>query len=175
TLTSAAIFGSNPLTNIWFRGTTNGAFAAGAGGVGANRDNGTTTAAVVTNTFAATNATATLTVNNIQTGTNYIATWSDVAGSVQGYLSIVEVIQNPVSKTVNQGATTNFTVTPTGNSPPSSFQWKTNGVNLANNTKYAGVTTATLFVTNAQPSDALTYTCPVVNPGGTVNPSATLA
>ena len=41
------------------------------------------------------------------------------------------------------------------------YQWRTNGVNLSNNSHYAGCTTATLLVTNAQSADAVNYTCVV--------------
>jgi hypothetical protein len=169
TLSSGATFASNPLTNTWFRGTTNGPNSA------AGRENGTPTVAMVTNVFAATNGIGTLTVNNIQGGTNYISKWSDQAGAITNYITVVEVIAGPGDKTVAVGNNTSFTVVPSGNAPPTSFQWKTNGVNLVNTVgKYGGVTTATLFITNATPADAGIYSCTVVNAHGNVTPSGTL-
>jgi hypothetical protein len=160
TLNSGAMFASNPLTNIWWRGTTNGPLVLGS------RENGVPTASMVTNIFNATNGLGSLTVNNIQGGTNYISTWSDQAGAVTNYISVVEVIAGPGNKTALAGTTTNFTVVPSGNSPPTSFQWRLYGTNIANGTHYAGVTTATLFITNITVADTGPYSVVVNNPFG---------
>jgi hypothetical protein len=168
TLNSGAMFASNPLTNIWWRGTTNGPLVLGS------RENGVPTFAMATNIFNATNGLGSLTVNSIQGGTNYISTWSDQAGAVTNYITVVEVIAGPGNKTALAGTTTNFTVVPSGNSPPTSFQWRFNGANLANNTHYAGVTTANLFITNITTADVGTYSVAVVNPFGTVTNAGTL-
>lgn len=172
-LSSGAMFASNPLTNTWYRGTTNGAFVAGS------RENGTPTAGILTNTFTTLNGPTnsgltTLTVTSIQGGTNYISVWSDVAGSITNYNTIVEVIAGPGDKTVNITSNANFVVVPSGNKPPTSFQWRSNNVNLVNGTHYAGVTTASLFITNVQPSDAAVYSCLVANADGSVAPAGTL-
>jgi Immunoglobulin I-set domain len=154
--TSSAAFATAPITNIWFRGNTNPVVA------------------LQTNTANATNLTSTLSLNNVQTGTNYGAVFSDLAGSVTGLVTSLEVITGPASITTNTGATIRFAVTASGQSAPTSYQWKTNGVNLANGTHYAGVTTSTLTITNVQSSDAGTYSVAVVNAAGTVVPLATL-
>lgn len=154
-LTTSAAFGSSPITNSWFVSTS-----------------GT---ALQTDTANATNITSTLTLNNDQTGANYFAVCSDPAGSVTGLVASVEIIVPPVSKTVNSGTNfVQFSVVPNGPSAPTAYQWKTNGVNLVNNSHYAGVATATLTITNAQLADAVTYSVLVTNPAGTVTPSATL-
>jgi hypothetical protein len=167
-LSSGANFASNPLTNTWYRGTTNGVFALGS------RENGTPTAGIATNVFNDTNGIATLTVNNIQGGTNYISTWSDQAGSVTNYITVVEVIAGPGDKTALLGSTTNLTVIPTGNAPPTTFQWKFNGTNLINSAHYAGVTTATLWITNVTEADVGVYSNLVVNANGSVVVAGTL-
>ena len=164
-LSSGATFASNPLTNTWYRGTTNGPNST----VGPNaRENGTPTAGIATSVFNSTNGIATLTVTNIQGGTNYISTWSDQAGSITNYISVIEVIAGPGDKTVDAGVNTNFTVVPTGNAPPTSYQWKFNGTNLVNGTHYAGVTSASLFITNVTAADAGVYSNLVVNTNGSL-------
>lgn len=168
TLSSGATFASDPLTNIWYMGTTNGAFTIGS------RENGTPTASVLTNVFAATNGITTLAVNNIQSGTNFISVWSDQAGAVTNYISVIEVILPPTNKTVAFGDTAVFTVVPSGNAPPTLYQWRTNGINLANGTHFAGVTTASLSISNVTAVDAGIYSCLVSNAFGAVIVAATL-
>ena len=153
---STAAFGTAPITNVWFLGNTNPVVA------------------LQTDTANATNLTSTLSLNNVQTGTNYVAVFSDLAGSVTGLVRSLEVITPPVSITTNTGATIRFAVTASGQSAPTSFQWKTNGVNLANNSHFAGVTTGTLTITNVGSSDAGTYTVAVTNAAGGLLVSATL-
>ena len=122
-----------------------------------------------------TNLTSTLVLNNVQAGTNYLAVFSDVAGSVTGAVATLEVIIGPTNRTVNAGSNfVQFVAIPSGPSAPTAYQWKTNGVNLVNGNHFAGVTTSTLTITNAQLSDAATYTVAVTNAAGSVAPSATL-
>jgi hypothetical protein len=157
--TSSATFATSPLTNTWSLADTNPAPVF----------------VVQTDTAAATNLTSTLTLNNVQSGTNYIAVWSDPAGSVTGLVASLEVITGPTNQTVTQGASfVQFKATPNGPSAPTSYQWMFNGVNLANSSHYAGVTTGTLTITNAQVSDMGTYSVAVVNAAGMVTPSANL-
>src|SRR6185436_1253922 len=49
--------------------------------------------------------------------------------------------------------------------------WQTNGVNIGNNSHYAGCTTATLWVTNAQSADTVNYRCVVTGGCGSANSS----
>jgi hypothetical protein len=138
-------FSATPaMTNVWMRGAA------------------TPATVVVTDTNASTNFTDTLTVNTT-TGSNYWAVFSDAAGAITSYVASIEVITGPANKTGTNGFNTTFSVTATGDAAPG-YQWQTNGVNLANGTKYTNVTTATLTVSNAQTSDTLvTYDVVVTN------------
>ena len=157
-LTSSAAFAMAPITNVWSVANTNPAPVV----------------TVQTDTANATNLTSVLTLNNVQTGTNYLAVFSDQAGSVTGLVASLEVIIGPTNQTVNAGTNfVRFVAAANGPSAPT-YQWKTNGVNLANNSHYAGVTTSILTITNAQLADMTTYSVAVSNPAGTVTPSATL-
>ena len=153
-LTNSAAFGTAPITNSWYVGNT--------------------VSALQTDTANATNITSILTLNNIQAGTNYFAVASDPAGSVTGLVASVEVVVGPTNQSVNAGTNfVRFVAAANGPSAPT-YQWKTNGVNLANNSHYAGVTTSILTITNVQLADMTTYSVAVSNPAGTVTPSATL-
>ncbi|MFO1515141.1 MAG: immunoglobulin domain-containing protein [Verrucomicrobiota bacterium] len=177
-LSSGATFASNPLTNTWYVGTTNGAFGnisnANSGVVIVSRENGTPTASVATNVFNTTNGLTTISVNNIQSGTNYISVWSDLAGAVTNYISVVEVIVGPGNKTVTYGNTANFTVVPSGNAPPTNYIWKFFGTNLVNGAHYAGVTTSSLTINNVTAADAGVYSCVITNVYGSVTALGTL-
>jgi hypothetical protein len=184
TLSSGAIFASNPLTNIWYLAQTNGPLVVASNGIvrGLNRENITPTSPVQTNTYAATNGSSTLTVNNIQGGTNYTCVWSDVAGSVTNLITTIQVISGPGNRVVIAGANTTFPLIATGNYPPTSWQWKFSGTNLVNSTHYGGVAvgnaptspTSTLGITNVQPADAGVYSNLVSNPYGSAVPAGTL-
>jgi len=158
--TSSAWLGTSPITNTWSRSTTNGI----------------PTFALQTDTAGATNLTSTVLLNNVLSGTNITATFSDPAGSVTSSVVNLEVIIGPTNRTVNAGSNfVQFVVVPSGPSAPTAYQWKTNGVNLVNGSHFAGVTTSTLTITNAQLSDAVTYTAGVTNAAGGVTVSAALA
>jgi len=68
----------------------------------------------------------------------------------------------PLAQTVNAGTTVTFTAAATG-SP--TYQWTYNGTNITGN---ATATTATLTLTNAQPSASGTYAVIATNAGGPV-------
>lgn len=156
---ASAWLATAPLTNTWY--SSPDGIALGA--------------ALKTDTAATTNLTSSLTLNSVQVGTNLLAVFSDAAGSVTSSVTTVEVIIPPASKTVYAGSNfVSFTVGASGPAAPTAYQWKTNGVNLANGSKYAGVTTATLTITNVQLADALTYSCTVTSGAGAVAPSTTL-
>jgi hypothetical protein len=156
TLTSAATFASNPLTNVWYFSNTNGANVLG------RRDNGTPIAAIVTNIFSATNGSSSLLLPSIQTPTNYIATWSDQAGSVTSFVASIEMVAGPGDKTVLATTPATFTVVASGNAPPA-YTWMFAGTNLVNSTKYAGVTTASLTINNVTAADAGVYSVLMTN------------
>ena len=130
TNTATAIYSyAGTITNVWFRGTT------------------TPATAIITNTIASTNFTDSLVVNT-QTGSNYWAEFSDASGGVSvSYPAAVEVVTPPGNVTAGVGTKAVFTVSATGQAPLTSYQWATNGVNLATSTKYTNVTSASL--TNA--------------------------
>jgi hypothetical protein len=75
------------------------------------------------------------------------------------------ITAQPATSTKSAGQTATFTVGATG---ATSYQWKKNGVNLANGGSISGATAATLTVANAQLSDAAFYTVVVSNAGGSV-------
>jgi hypothetical protein len=152
TLSSGATFASNPLTNIWYLGKTNGATVAGN-----LVENGIPLVPILTNVFNSTNGFTTLALSNIQSPTNYISVWSDQAGSVTNYIACIDTCTPTfTNKTVNAGVTTSLSVPLQGNAAPL-FQWMRSGTNLVNSTHFAGVNTSTLFVTNAQPADTGVY------------------
>jgi pectate lyase/pectin methylesterase-like acyl-CoA thioesterase len=71
------------------------------------------------------------------------------------------IATQPASQTVTTGSNATFRVTADG-SPPLTYQWKKNGVDIA------GATADTLALINVQLSDAGIYTVTVSNAGGTV-------
>lgn len=168
TLSSGATFASNPLTNVWYVGTTNGAFPATT--AASIRQNGTPTAGIATNVFAATNGIATLAVDSLQSATNYISVWSDQAGSVTNLLTVVEMVVGPTNKTVNAGVNADMRVFPSGNAPPTAYQWYYNSVSnfasatpLPANNHIGAPTSARMWVTNVQSADAGYYWCAITN------------
>ncbi|WP_108825970.1 immunoglobulin domain-containing protein [Ereboglobus luteus] len=82
-----------------------------------------------------------------------------------GELAAPVITTQPASKTIKVGDSTTFTVAATGDSL--TYQWKKNGTDIP------GATNANLVVTNAQKSDAGSYTVVVTNPAGskTSNPA----
>ena len=52
------------------------------------------------------------------------------------------------------------------------YQWHRNGVNLTDDTKYSGTTSATLTVMNVVKEDEGNFTCVVTNVGDSVTSSA---
>jgi hypothetical protein len=168
TLSSAALFASNPLTNVWYFSNTNGANVLG------RRDNGTPTAPIQTNTFAATNGSSDLAIVNLQSPTNYIVVWSDQAGSITSFVASIEMVTGPGDKTVLATTPATFTVVATGNAPPTSYQWMFAGTNLVNSAKYAGVTTPSLTINGATAADAGVYSNVIANAFSSLTVAGTL-
>ncbi|HEV2329029.1 MAG TPA: immunoglobulin domain-containing protein [Verrucomicrobiae bacterium] len=154
--TSTASYSSPPLTNTWY--SANGSVP---------------TASVQTNTSATSSLTSALSLNNVLSGTNYLAVFSDAAGSSTSAVVSLEVVTTPVNVSVLAGTNVQFSVAASGEAAPT-YQWKFNNVNLANSAHYAGVTTSTLTITNVQLRDGGTYSVAAVNAAGTVTPGATL-
>jgi len=156
--TSSGSYATAPITNTWYFADTNLVPLV----------------SLQMNTANATNLTSTLSLNNVQVGTNILSVFNDVAGSVTSSVVSLEVITGPTNRTVNAGSNTvQFAVLASGFAAPT-YQWMTNGVKLVNGTHFAGVTTATLTITNVQLADAATYTVAVTNASGGLAPSATL-
>jgi len=191
-LTSGATYAQGSLTNVWYRGTTNGATAFPKGITNntlANAlvpnfgDMGTPTLALVTNVFTNsfildgvtyTTGNTNFTVSNIQNGTNFMSVWKDASGSVTNWMTVVEVIVGPGTVSANGGTTANLAVTASGDYPPSptanvGFHWQRFGTNLASTTKYGSTTNvASLFITNVTAADAGLYSVVVQNGQGLV-------
>ncbi|MEW5922131.1 MAG: immunoglobulin domain-containing protein [Bacillota bacterium] len=138
--------------------------------------------------------TPTLVITNAQASDAgaYTVEVTNVAGSVTSEPATLTVNPAPVApsittqpsnQTVTAGQTATFTVAATGTTPLS-YQWKKDGNNLSDGGSISGATTATLTITNAQASDAGSYTCYVGNAAGnttsnvatlTVNPAPILS
>lgn len=117
--------------------------------------------------------TATLTLSNVQPAdaARYDVVVSNGAGPVLSQaaeLWVLPVIMTqPVSQTNIPGATVWFNVAAVGQ-PPVAFQWRKNGIPLADGGRLTGATTATLEITSIESSDAGAYTVVVNNPAGSV-------
>jgi hypothetical protein len=113
----------------------------------------------------ATNATLSFTVNG-SSGGNYTAVFSNAAGSATTTAAGLTVdipawlTQQPQSIVTNVGATVTLAGAG-GGTAPLSFQWQFDGTNIT------GATDASLVLTNAQPTNAGSYTLVVANGYGT--------
>jgi hypothetical protein len=171
TFSASAAFATAPITNKWFKGT----------GTSTTPNTGVPTALIQSNSVNATTMTDTLLQSfNVPTdATNYISVFSDAAGSVTSTVVSVEMVFGPTNRIYNGWATTNMSVAAVGPLAPTAFQWYFNSASnfstatkLANSTHYAGVTTATLTITNIASSDAGFYWNAVTNVAGFVIPPA---
>jgi hypothetical protein len=154
--TASASEASAPLTNVWY--TANGNVPV---------------TGVLTNISPTNSLTSTLSLNDVQSGNNFVSIFSDAAGSITNMTASLEVITGPTNVSVLAGTNVQFSAPASGQSAPT-YQWQFKSVNLANGNHYAGVTTATLTITNVQLADAGAYSVVVSNPAGMVTPSATL-
>jgi hypothetical protein len=84
-----------------------------------------------------------------------------------------EVTGQPQSRTVAAGATVNFSFTAWG-TEPLFYQWRKEGINLANGGKFSGVSTATLTISNLQSAEMAGYSVAVTNVYGAVTSSPAL-
>jgi alpha-tubulin suppressor-like RCC1 family protein len=119
--------------------------------------------------------TSTLTIANVGAGDDgsYTVYVFNLQGNTTSNAAILTVklpptiTVQPVSLTRSAGASASFSVTATG-TPTLTYQWRKNGVDLANGGKIAGATTATLTITNVQTSEAASYTVAAANTVSTV-------
>jgi hypothetical protein len=162
TFTSSATDASAPMTNVWY--------SVNASGV--------PTAPVLTNIVNATNMIGTLPLVNVQTanpliGTNFMAVFSDAAGSITSAVVSLEVV-GVTNVTALEGTTAILTVNTNGPVFPTSYLWYTNNVALKHTAHTGGFNTYQLSITNCQVSDAKTYAVAVTNATGGVIALATL-
>lgn len=80
------------------------------------------------------------------------------------------ITSHPANQSVTEGANVNFSVTASGTAPLS-YQWRRNGVNLANSGNISGVNTTTLMLSNVQETDEANYSVVVTNVAGTATSS----
>ncbi len=112
--------------------------------------------------------TATLTVSGADGNdvANYRCVVTNGAGSATSNAAgltlkaATTIAQHPQAQSIPAGGTATFTVAATGDGTLG-YQWQKNSANLANGGHYAGVTTATLTVSNADGNDAANYRCVV--------------
>lgn len=91
----------------------------------------------------------------------YMALWSTLAP---------EIVTQPADDSVSPGATVHLTVSARNGQP--TYQWREGGVDLVDGptgsgSDISGATTATLSISNAQPTDSGNYGCAVANSCGT--------
>jgi hypothetical protein len=103
-------------------------------------------------------------VDQIDYNTNYKSSGTDLRYYFKAisYISSPVITVQPVAHSVNETATTTFTIVASG-APTLTYQWRKNGSNLSNAGHYSGVTTATLTISSSSAADAANYDCVVSN------------
>lgn len=158
------------LTNQTVYVGTNVTFSVAASGAPLTYSWSTNGSSAVTNGNQFSGATSnTLTVSDVNTnnsGFYYVLIQYPKGAYTNDYatLTVVEplsIVTAPTNQTVPAGANVSFTVVATGF--PLSYQWQFSGTNLINGDNISGATADTLTITNAQPSNAGTYTVSVNN------------
>jgi hypothetical protein len=91
------------------------------------------------------------------------ATWAFVTGGL-------EISVPPTNQTANAGGAATFSVSAIG-SPPFTYQWRKNGVNLTNGFNIFGATNASLLISNVTTSDAASYSVRVADSFSSVTSS----
>ena len=124
-------------------------------------------------TFDLTNS---LVVSNLTLASNgtYSVIVSNAAGAALPSAAVLTVrpqipsLVGPVAASVQLGGTTAFSVTLAAGTPPVTYQWRTNGVNLADGSGYTGSVSNLLIITNAQYAQAASYSVVVGNAAGSI-------
>ena len=149
--------GTTALVYRWRKGGVNLADGAGVAGAG----------------------TATLTLTNVSAAASmgsYDVIITNTAGRMTSVVATLTVItpptiaSQPASRTNYAGTTTTFTVGISGS--PSLYQWRKNGVNLADGGNISGATAATLTLSNVAAADAASYDVTVTNEVGNATSAA---
>jgi hypothetical protein len=145
---NANVYGAGPLSYQWRQnGTVVGTDVAYAKASASAADNGNYDVIVANPYGRVTSSVVTLAVNPAQPPT---------------------ITQAPAARPVYPGGNGLFTVAASG-TPPLSFQWKQNGVNIP------GATNTALIIANAGPANAVNYSVAVTNEaGGVVSANAAL-
>ncbi len=113
--------------------------------------------------------TSQMTVRNMQTSditSDYYCVVTGICGSQSStkggfYVSQISIQNQPQSQEVCSASDASLMVTASSNIPnvQYSYQWKLNGVNIANSAKYQGTTTSVLTIKGATTTEAGDYTC----------------
>ncbi len=128
---------------------------------------------------------ASLALNNVQyaqDGWVYSLIATNVVGAVTNSMTLSVIVTPSITGLNNQSANVgdNVSISPTvGGVPTPSYQWRFNGVNLANGLNgngatISGSTTASLGIANAQVLDGGTYSLVASNSAGSVTNSMSL-
>jgi hypothetical protein len=155
----ATVTGQSPLQYQWFRDSV--PLNDDGQVMGANSN-------ILAVSFAATNHTGSYWV----IASNSVGVSTSVVVSVFVGLPPVVAIA-PLSRTNLTGTTTTFTAGING-TPPFSYRWQFNGVNLTNNVRIQGAFGPTLTVSNLLTTDTGQYRVVVTNGAGTVTSVAAL-
>ncbi len=121
----------------------------------------------------ATNATLTLTNSQLTNTAYYFARAIYSSGGTNGFVSVsplvtlivvdqARITSQPQSLIRSTGTNASFSVSALG-SPPLGFQWRRNGVSLAEGGRISGSTTTNLVISNLALSDTGSYTVIVTN------------
>jgi alpha-tubulin suppressor-like RCC1 family protein/Zn-dependent metalloprotease len=127
------------------------------------------------------NNTSILTLTGVQDAdaASYTVVVTNVGGSVTSSPAILTVIDwpiitsQPASRTNVAGTTATFSVAAIGKLP-FSYQWRKDGVDMADGGNVSGSTTTSLVLSNVQDADAAGYTVVVTNVAGSVTSSPAL-
>ncbi len=122
-----------------------------------------------------TTATLTITGADANDAANYRCVATAGCGSsisFQAALTVgTTITTQPSPQTVCAGANATFSVAASGGGTLT-YQWRTNGLNISNNSHYGGTTSATLTVTNAGSADTVNYSCVVSGSCGNATSSS---
>jgi subtilisin-like proprotein convertase family protein len=121
----------------------------------------------------ATNTSLSLSGVQLSDGGNYTVVVSNFVGSITSAVAVLTVLNPPTITSPPQDSTNltgtiaNFSAGVLG-SPTLVYRWRQNGVGLTDNARISGSATASLTISNVQPTDAGSYTLFVTNAVGAV-------